>query len=279
MKSSHSRSYALVLALSAFVPSLLTSQAPPTQRPAPRPRAAVAPAPGAGGPANAQSGPGARRGGPGARDGRGGRGGGHPAAMLLRARTQLELTDDQVKRLESLAAAPAPKSNASDMMRAQADLLDATQGDGNIAGARAALDKLSRLRNDQVLARIKTQQDVRAVLTPVQRTKVDNLRQQLRNRAGANRQRGMRQGGLGQGGMRQGRGQNGPGRGRGQQGGRGGQGVRGGPPMGGQMGPGMMPGMMPGNPQGPQGGPQGPMPRMRRGGDLPDSAPPVPPAN
>ena len=177
--------------------------------------------------------------------------------MLLRARTQLELSDDQVKRLEALAAAPAPKSNASDMMRAQADLLDARQGDGNLAGARAALDKLSRLRNDQLLARIKTQQDVRAVLTPVQRTKVDNVRQQLRNRAGVNRQRGMRQGGMRQGGMQQG-------------------GMRkGGLPQGrGRNGP----GMMPGNPLGPQ-GPQGPMPRMRRGGDLPDSAPPVPPAN
>ena len=163
--------------------------------------------------------------------------------MLLRARTQLELTDDQVKRLEALAAAPAPKSSASDMMRAKADLLDATQGDGNLAGARAALDKLSRLRNDQLLARIKAQQEVRAVLTPMQRTKVDNVRRQLRNRMGANRQRGMRQGG-----MRQGRG---------------------------QMGPGMMPGMMPGNPQ----APQGRMPRMRRGGDMPNAAPPVPPAN
>ena len=163
--------------------------------------------------------------------------------MLLRARTQLELTDDQVKRLEALAAAPAPKSSASGMMRAKADLLDATQGDGNLAGARAALDKLSRLRNDQLLARIKAQQEVRAVLTPMQRTKVDNVRRQLRNRMGANRQRGMRQGG-----MRQGRG---------------------------QMGPGMMPGMMPGNPQ----APQGRMPRMRRGGDMPNAAPPVPPAN
>jgi Spy/CpxP family protein refolding chaperone len=173
--------------------------------------------------------------------------------MLLRARTQLELTDDQVKRLEALAAAPAPKSSASDMMRAKADLLDATQGDGNLAGARAALDKLSRLRNDQLLARIKSQQEVRAVLTPMQRTKVDNVRRQLRNRMGANRQRGMRQGGMRQGGMRQG-------------------GMR---QERGQMGPGMMPGMMPGNPQ----APQGRMPRMRRGGDMPNAAPPVPPAN
>ncbi|MEN9592270.1 MAG: hypothetical protein RJA21_729 [Gemmatimonadota bacterium] len=173
--------------------------------------------------------------------------------MLLRARQQLALTEDQVKRLEALASAPAPKSNASDKMRAQADLLDATQGDGNMAGARAALDKLSRVRNDQLLARIKTQQDVRAVLTPVQRAKIDNRRQQLRNRAGANRQGGMRQGGKRQGGKRQGGKRQGPG----------------------PMGPGMMPGMMPGNPQ----GPLGPMPRMRRGGGTPDVAPPVPPAH
>lgn len=195
--------------------------------------------------------------------------------MLLRARTQLELTDDQVKRLEALAAAPAPKSNATDMMRAQADLLDATQGDGNLAGARAALDKLSRLRNDQVLARIKAQQDVRAVLTPAQKTKVDNMRQQLRNRVGAKRQRGMRPGGMRQGGMGQGRGQMGPGfrpggmrQGRGQMG----------PGMMPGMGPGMGPGMMPGTPQGGPPGPQGPMPRMRRGGDVPDTAP-EPPVN
>ena len=193
--------------------------------------------------------------------------------MLLRARTQLELTDDQVKRLEALALLPTPKSNASDMMRAQADLLDATQGDGNLAGARAALDKLSRLRNDQLLARIKTQQEVRAVLTPNQRAKVDNVRRQLRNRVGANRQRGMRQGGMRQGGMRQGGMRQ---RGMRQRGMR----QRGMRQERGQMGPGMMPGMMPGTPQGPQGrqGPQGPMPRMRRGGGTPDSAPPVPPA-
>ena len=256
MRSSQSRSYALVLVMSAFVPSLLASQAPPTQRPAPRPRAAVSPAPRAAGGAKVQSGPGARGGGAAARAGRGGRGAGHPAAMLLRARQQLELTDEQVKRLEALASAPAPKSNASDRMRAQADLLDATQGDGNLAGARAALDKLSRMRNDQLLARIKTQQDVRAVLTPVQRAKIDNRRQQLRNRAGANRPRGMRQDGMRKDGMRQ------DGK---RQGGKRQGGMRQGR---GQMGPGMMPGNPPGQ-----------MPRMRRGGGTPDAAPPVPPAN
>ena len=184
--------------------------------------------------------------------------------MLLRARQQLALTEDQVKRLEALASAPAPKSNASDRMRAQADLLDATQGDGNMAGARAALDKLSRVRNDQLLARIKTRQDVRAVLTPVQRAKIDSRRQQLRNRAGANRPRGMRQDGMRLDGMRlDGMRQGGKRQGGMRQGGK-------------RQGPGQMgPGMMPGNPQ----GPLGPMPRMRRGGGTPDVAPPVPPAH
>lgn len=160
--------------------------------------------------------------------GSGGRGNRHPAAAFLRARTQLELTDDQVKRLGELASSSAFKSNRTDMMRAQADLLDATQGDGNYAGARAALDKLSRLRNDQMLARIKSQQDVRAVLTPVQKTKVDNMRQQMRNRLGATRQSRMRQGGMRQGGMRQGGMR---------QGGRGGQSVRGNAPVGRRISP------------------------------------------
>lgn len=241
MRNIRSRSVALSIAFSALVPSLMFAQT----RPAPRPRAAEQ-APNAAGPAGAPSGPGERARGPGARDGRGG---GHPAALLLRARTQLGLTDDQITRLEALQSAPAPKSNATDMMRARADLLDATQGDGNLAGARAALDKLSRLRNDQMIARIKAQQDARAVLTPAQKTKMDKMRQQLRNRVGAARQRGMRKGG------------------------RGGKGFRGGPPMGAPMGPGMMPGN---RSMGPQGG-QGAMPRMRRGGGIPDMAPPAPP--
>lgn len=188
MRSTSTRSFAFALALSAFGPSLLVSQTPPAQRSS-RPRAAAAPAPdGASGSMNAQSRLGNRLPGPGARDGRSGS---HPASQLLRARTQLDLTDDQVKRLEALQAAPAPKSNATDMMRAQADLLDATQGDGNLSGARTALDRLSRLRNDQLLARIKTRQDVRAVLTSAQKTTVDNMRQQRRHGVGADRQRDL----------------------------------------------------------------------------------------
>lgn len=216
------------------------------RRPAPVPNAQAAqPAPGPGG-AGPAMGPG---GGP----------GGSPAARILGLRQQLELTDDQVKKLEALQAAPRAKSSQADRLRAQADLMDAMQGDGNLSAARTALDKMNRLRTDEAIARLKTRQDARAVLTPAQKTKLDNFRQTVGRR--------MRQGGPA-GRQRMGRGQAfGPGgrnrmgppgqMGRppfGPQGGP--QGFRQGPPMGQGMGAGMMP-------MGPRG---------RRGGDtLPDS--------
>lgn len=173
---------------------------------------------------------------------------GNAAATVLRLRTQLALTDEQVKRLEALQAAPAPKANASDLLRARADLMDATQGDGNLARARAALDKMSALRNEQMIAGLKQRQDVRAVLTASQKTTLDNMRQELRGRARAQMMR----------------------RGRGAQGGA----MRGGRPngmQGGMPGPAFAPGqrrmMQPG--QGPQ-GPVPPMPpRPRRRGETP----------
>lgn len=108
---------------------------------------------------------------------------GNPAGMLLGLRTQLGLNDEQVKRLEALRDAGAPKPSTADMLRARADLLEATQGDGNLAAARAALDKMSRLRTEQMLAGLKVRQDARAVLTPAQKTKLDGMRQQMASRA------------------------------------------------------------------------------------------------
>jgi len=171
---------------------------------------------------------------------------GNPAAMLLRLRSELQLTDEQVKKLEALQDAPAPASNAADLMRTRADLLEATQGDANLAKARAALDRMSALRNERMIAGLKQRQEVRAVLTSAQKTRLDNLRRQLRGRAGARGQRGPRMGGKGIG----------RGQGRG---------------MAGQFGPGGRPGMrggmraMPGM----RGG-------MRPGAPVPPSVPPAP---
>jgi len=112
----------------------------------------------------------------GERPGRGARG--NPAAMLLRLRTALSLTDDQVKKLEALQSVAAPKSNASDLLRARADLMD-----GNLTKARAALDRMSALRNERVIGGLKLRQDARAVLNAEQRTTLDNMRKAMRGEA------------------------------------------------------------------------------------------------
>lgn len=230
-------------------------------------------------------------------DGVRGRTGG-PASQYLRMRQQLELTDDQVKRLETLASAAPARISEADLMRARADLMDAQKGDGNLAGVRAALDKMSKLRNDEVIARMRAGQDARAVLTAAQKTKVDNFRGALRDRAVAGRGFRERRGGAAMRGRGPGFAQGGA---RGFVSGRGQAGMRQrmmmGPGMGGQgfgpqgpMGPGMR-GRMGGQGFGPQGGPgmgqgfgpQGPMPvpgirqRIRRGDVIEDSVPPVPP--
>ena len=111
--------------------------------------------------------------------------GGGPVGSLLRMRQRLALTDDQVKKLESLQSAPMPQMNPADMKRAQADLMDATRGDVNLEKARAAFDKMSRLRTDEQLAHLKVRQDIRNVLTPTQRAKVDGFPQTMRRRRAA----------------------------------------------------------------------------------------------
>lgn len=102
--------------------------------------------------------------------------GGSPASSLLRLRSQLALTDDQVKRLEALRGANVPPHNPAEALRAQADLMDAMKGDGNLAAARAAMDRMHKLRTDRAVAQLKLRQDARAILTADQKTKLDNMR-------------------------------------------------------------------------------------------------------
>ncbi|MBL0941091.1 MAG: Spy/CpxP family protein refolding chaperone [Gemmatimonadaceae bacterium] len=111
---------------------------------------------------------------------RGARQGGNPAAQLLRMRGPLNLTNDQVSRLEKLAEAQPPRANQAELMRARADLMEAMQGNGNLAGARAALDKMSRLRNEQTVAGLKLRQDARAVLTADQQRTLESSRNRVR---------------------------------------------------------------------------------------------------
>lgn len=119
----------------------------------------------------------------------------HPAAQLLRLREQLALTDAQVQRLESLQKTPLPQVRQSDIMRAQADLLDATRGDGNPEAARAALERMNKLRVDQQVAVIRARKDARDVLTAEQKAQLTQVEQRfVNNRREMVRNRGMRPG-------------------------------------------------------------------------------------
>lgn len=167
---------ALAVLVTALASTAAAAQTPPASPPRPN-RAAAAPRS-----APNDSQPGMRRQGPrGPGIGPAQRG---PASALLRMRGQLDLTDDQVKKLEALQATPRPERNQSDMLRAQADLMDATRGDVNIEKARAAFDRMARIRTDAQLAQLKTRQDVRSVLTQAQRAKFDAFASSMRQRRG-----------------------------------------------------------------------------------------------
>lgn len=130
------------------------------------------------------------------------RAGGSPADALLRQRTQLALTADQVSRLEALAQSQRAARTASpgDALRLRADLMDAMAGDGNVEATRSALDKLSAARNERLIAGMRAQQEVRAVLTPEQRAKVEaarGMRTRLAMQGGARRGPGEARGARG----------------------------------------------------------------------------------
>ena len=195
-----------------------------------RPNRAAQPAP-----TGSDSQPGMRRGGPnGPRSGPGG----SPADQMLRLRQQLDLTDDQVAKLEALRSAPRPSVNEADMLRARADLMDATKGDVNTEKARAAFDRMSRIRTDVQIAQLRSRQDARNVLTVAQRTKLDAVATNMRSRRGAAQRGGAMRDRAGQPRRAQVRGQQGfgpPGAGR--QGFRGAPGAR--PGMGAPVGQGL----------------------------------------
>ena len=96
-----------------------------------------------------------------------------PARAVLALRRQLALTDDQVKKLEALASAQGTslRPDRAAQLRARADFIDAQQKD-NLDAERAALDKMARLRTDAVMARLTARKNVKDVLTPDQREKL-----------------------------------------------------------------------------------------------------------
>jgi Spy/CpxP family protein refolding chaperone len=119
---------------------------------------------------------------------------GSPARALIGQRERLQLTDEQVRRLEALAAQQREslRPNEPAMLRARADLMEAMQRD-NIEGARTAMERMSRLRTDASVARLQARKQARDVLTADQRTRVDEGRRMMTDRGmGRRPDRGMR---------------------------------------------------------------------------------------
>ena len=100
--------------------------------------------------------------------------GGSPASALLRMRQGLGLSDDQVRRLEQIASSGNRAPDPAEMTRARTDLERAMQGDGNIDAARAALERMNRIRTEQTLASLRSRQEAFNVLTPEQRSRAEN---------------------------------------------------------------------------------------------------------
>ncbi len=124
-----------------------------------------------------------------------------PAEHLLRMAPMLNLSDDQVSRLQSLASkqTAARRNDGPDLLRARADLMEATNGDIDVSAARAALERMSKLRIDAAVARLQEQKDARAVLTADQKARLDAMHAQMMQPMGAmqghafmGRERGMR---------------------------------------------------------------------------------------
>lgn len=139
---------------------------------------------------------------------------GSPAEMLLRQREQLELTDDQAKRLETLAKTQKDvlKPNRATMLRAQADLADA-EDKANFDAQRSALEKLAKIRIDEDIAHRKAMKDARDVLTQEQRDRMPGMMMRGMGRGMGGGRAGM-PGMAGRGGMRGRGGMMGPGAGR-----------------------------------------------------------------
>jgi Spy/CpxP family protein refolding chaperone len=139
---------------------------------------------------------------------------------LDRLKARLNLSDDQVTKLKALQSTHAAKpSREPDRLRAQADLMQAMQGTGDLAAARKAMERMNAVRTDAMMARLEQRQQLLAILTPEQRAQVNAMGRGMRGG------RGMR---MGMGG----------GRGMGGEGMVAPRGFRNGPPMGFPLGAG-----------------------------------------
>lgn len=118
-----------------------------------------------------------RRGGPGMHGGPGQHGPG--PGMLLNLSDELELTDDQVDRLESLQTQFGKEmvDKRAAVQKARIELRSLMRDKAATSQVDAAIDKVTQLRAENMKARYRHREQVESVLTDEQLDQLKNMRQ------------------------------------------------------------------------------------------------------
>ena len=98
-------------------------------------------------------------------------------AMMLNNRQELQLTNAQVARLDSLAAIQERSMERFTplMMRGMAELTEASTGNIDVNAARAAHNRIAAAHGDMLVTNLEAAKAARETLTPEQRTRWDAL--------------------------------------------------------------------------------------------------------
>ncbi len=96
---------------------------------------------------------------------------------VLRHRQELGLTEQQVQRLQALETASPTQSQMMERMQTvHRQIRQVTEGERfDEAAVRAAFDRMGDLHTEMGVAMLRTQHEVRQILTPAQRTKLEEL--------------------------------------------------------------------------------------------------------
>jgi len=138
-----------------------------------------APGPGMPGMPPMPGGPGMGSGAPGMRQGPGG-----PDGIMGAIMHKLDLTDEQREKIETIMDENHAKTSAArrTVEKARKALEEAVSSDADEAAIRKAATALGTALGDEAVLKVKTMKEIKAVLTPEQIKKLDELKTEMKSR-------------------------------------------------------------------------------------------------
>jgi Spy/CpxP family protein refolding chaperone len=127
-------------------------------------------------------------GGPGMEQGFGapgrGQGRGGPAGIMGAIMHRLDLTDEQRDKIETIMDESCSKTKAGQraVQKARRALEKEVAGDANEPAIRKAADALGKAIGDEAVLKVKVMKDVKAVLTPEQLRKLEEIKAKMKDR-------------------------------------------------------------------------------------------------